>query len=246
MNDRKIWVFIDLDDTLGGVEIDGVVHGTAEAYNNALRKYADRMVKEGFERETALGIQQEIDIIAAKKYGFGDRGRFGRSMSDAYKTLGGKSPKVSEALETIGYSVFTHPYRALPGAIPMLADLHQFYKIAIVTKGHDDEQRKKVFDMGLWPYADQVIVVDHKNHNDWERTFQLVKLELPTAIRSWAVGNSVKSDVNPPMELGLNGIHLQADSWIFEEAAPVTPLPGRQFHVINDIRDTLKHIPIPA
>jgi putative hydrolase of the HAD superfamily len=246
MNERKYWVLADLDDTLGGVEIEGEIHGTAEAYNHALRKYAARLEKEGFDRDQAHKVQQEIDMKLCKKYGFGDRSRFGRSMVDAYNALGGKNPKVAQELESIGWSVFTHPYRALPGAIPMLSDLHQFYKVAIVTKGHDDEQRKKVFDMGLWPYADQIIVVEHKNHNDWERIINMLKIDLPTLTRSWAVGNSLKSDVNIPMEMGLNGIHLKAYTWAFEEATPVEPMPGRKFYVINDISETLKYVPIPA
>lgn len=245
MDTRKNWIFMDLDDTLGGIEIDGEVRGTSEAYFHAIDRFADRMAQEGFDPELAKKAHHDIDTDLCRRFGFGDKGRFPRSMADTYRHLGGTSAAVAEEVEKIGWGVFEHPYRPLPGAIETVAILGKSYRIAVVTKGENLEQRKKIYDMELFPYVDQIFVLSHKDYDEWEGVFAAIGMDLPRMIRSWAVGNSAKSDVNPPLELGVNGIHLQTEStWSFEHAHYATPQIHRRLEVVSDIRDVLKHVPL--
>jgi putative hydrolase of the HAD superfamily len=104
---------------------------------------------------------------------------------------------VARTLKTIGLGVFEHPYVALPGALNTMAVMAQHYNIAIVTKGEDTEQRKKVFDSGCFIYADHVIPVSKKDTADWERVVDNLRIPFNNRVQSWAIGNSVKSDINP-------------------------------------------------
>jgi FMN phosphatase YigB (HAD superfamily) len=243
MDNRINWLVFDLDDTLGGVEIEGKVVGTGLAYDHVLERYQSKMATLGVAPDLALKTQNSIDIELCKTHGFADKSRFPQSLVDAYKALGGISDDTAEEISQIGWSVFTdYPYRPLPGAIETLAEVAKSFKIAIVTKGEDTEQRKKVFEMGLWPYADQTLVLSHKNHDEWEQVLSTLRLDITKQMRSWAIGNSVKSDVNVPLELGLNGMHLKAATWAFEEAPYASPMHGRRLEIISDIREVTDHV----
>lgn len=247
MATRTNYLLIDLDDTLGGVEIDGVVHGTSQAYNAVLTEFAEFMASLGFDPRRALETQQALDSNLCTRYGFSDKGRFPQSLRYAYAHLAGESAdaRQAEEAERLGWKVFEFPYRSLPGAISTLAALSKEYKIAIVTKGNEEEQRKKVFEMGLFPYADQVIVMGHKSVEEWEeKVVQALRLDMPKRLRSWAIGDSVKSDINPPLELGINAIHIPGAGWSFEQEPYGTPQPHAKLFSVESIGDVLKHIPL--
>jgi putative hydrolase of the HAD superfamily len=243
---RTRWALFDLDDTLGGVEIEGEVLGTSSAFFYVIDKFADRMRELGFDGDIARDTLNDIDVALCKKEGFGSKDRFARAMGSAYVHMSGATfqQKVMDEVTKLGMQVFKFPYRPLPGAIDVLAEVSKTFKVAIVTKGEDGEQRKKVFDMGLWPYADQVIPLPHKNKEEWMMVLHSLRILTPEQKReAWAVGNSVKSDLNPLLEEGINGLHLTTyNTWAFEDSTYAEPTNGARLVVTNDIRDVIKHV----
>jgi putative hydrolase of the HAD superfamily len=244
---KKNWILLDADDTVLGVEIEGQVRGTHEAYAHAIEKFVLTLQFLAFDYEKGRQLQNQIDTEMAAKVGFADKTRFARSMVEAYKVLcdiqgRGYDEIVARTLKTIGLGVFEHPYVALPGALNTMAVMAQHYNIAIVTKGEDTEQRKKVFDSGCFIYADHVIPVSKKDTADWERVVDNLRIPFNNRVQSWAIGNSVKSDINPPLGLGFNAIHIAQGEWSFEKAEYAAPMFRRRLEVVTDIRDVLKYI----
>jgi putative hydrolase of the HAD superfamily len=244
---KKNWVLLDADDTILGVEIEGKVCGTHQAYFHAIDRFALTLEFLGFNPERAKTLQNEIDTQMAKEFGFSDKTRFARSMVEAYNVLSQETGRVFDAViaatvKKIGLGVFEHRYIALPGAIPTMAEMHKYYNIAIVTKGEDSEQRKKVFDSGCFVYADHVIPLAHKSAVEWEKVVDDLRIGFNTRQTSWAIGNSVKSDINPPLGLGFNAIHVNYGEWSFEKAEYSPPLFRRRLEIVTDIKDVLKFV----
>lgn len=244
---KKNWILLDADDTILGVEIEGKICGTHEAYFYAIRKFALTMEFLGFDPERAKQLQNEIDTKMAQEFGFADKTRFARSMVEAYKVMSDELGRsfdavVAATVKKIGLGVFEHRYVALPGAIATMAAMHKYYNIAIVTKGEDSEQRKKVFDSGCFVYADHVIPLSHKSSPEWEKVVDDLRIGFNTRMSSWAIGNSVKSDINPPLGLGFNAIHVNYGEWSFEVAEYAPPIFRRRLEVVTDIRDVLKYV----
>lgn len=247
---RKFWALIDADDTILGVSINGEPTGTANAYRDVLRRYSARMEREGFSTKEAMTKQQDIDMVAARVHGFGNKSRFPTSLRQAYEQLatardGKFDGRIARQIEDIGWSVFTdYPYVPLPGALKTLEVLSKEYQIAIVTKGEDSEQRKKIFDSGCFVYADQVIVMATKNLDEWDE--KVVRaLHIGPVVRkfSWAIGNSVKSDVNPPLLLGFNGLLVGTDeTWKFESAEVAPAHEDRVFARITSMEDSVQFL----
>lgn len=241
---RTIW--LDYDDTIGGVLIAGKVQPGHRAYFDCIDRFVAVVNATGLDGEYARRRQQEIDMIAAKKVGFGDKTRFAQSMVEAYASVceeAGEivSPARSAQVYAIGMSVFTdYPYAPLEGVPQVLRALRPHFNLVVVTKGEQVEQDKKLDQSGLRPLVDEVVVMDHKSQEEWiTKVFAPRGFHTAHDLRSTiAVGNSVKSDVNPPVLLGTNGVHLvDSGNWEFEKASYATPLPGRQLVAIEDMRD---------
>jgi putative hydrolase of the HAD superfamily len=242
------WAIFDYDDTVGGVLINGTPEPGFKAYDDCHRRFRDAMAELGFDRDWVKETQHEIDMELAKTHGFGNKARFGQSFRATYEKLSAVTgtpvdKQAATRLFDIGMSVFTdYPYVALEGALDVLDRVGQWYNVAIVTKGAHDEQMKKLAASGCGAFADEVIVCTHKDTAEWAKKVigPLGLHHAEVAEVSWAIGNSRKSDVNPPLAFGLNGIWLRGMlGWEFERADAVAPLPGRALHEIDDIREVL-------
>lgn len=246
-------ILFDLDDTLGGVRMpDGRVRGTAAAYFDCIARAVTVAEQRGLDPELFREHADEVDKKMARELGFGDKTRFAKSLAWAYADLTEQQdPFGEDTIYDIGMSVFTdYPYAALPGAVRVLEALHDHYRIHIVTKGDHDEQHRKVTECGFEELVDVTLVCSHKNDDEWQQVLPQLGFcwrpngEVFLAHESWAVGNSPKSDVNPLIRLGFNGIHVvAADTWSFEEAALETPRGTSRLHAVTHIEDVLRHIP---
>jgi putative hydrolase of the HAD superfamily len=210
---RPYYAICDLDDTLTGIRIGEKVVPNGQAYTQVLSTFYYRMEVFGFPREEVETLQKEIDIALCQQFGFTDKKRFGHSLAETYKAMCERKNKefddyTYETFCTLGMTVFNFPFSPLDGALPVLETLFNRFQVIIVTKGEEQQQLKKVVDAGLIPFVDQVITVGHKDDQDWKRL--LGTLGIPFSVRrnSWAIGNSMKSDVNPPLRQGFNAIHI--------------------------------------
>lgn len=242
--DEVPMILWDYDDTLGGVRFpDGTIHPGAEAYSDTIRRFLAYMECSGFNREAAQKQQHDIDLILAQQHGFSNKTRFACSMVQAYEALGGADKAHKDAIFSIGMSVFTdYPYVPLEGALEALYLTRDFFRHVVVTKGEVVEQEKKLQQSGIIHFVDDVFVVGKKDAADWEAV--LGSLNLPEAKDVWAIGNSVKADVNPLLALGYNGIHIKDKNWwVFEHAEMHTPYEGRTAVVVENVIDVLNYLP---
>lgn len=245
----------DYDDTLGGVRFpDGSIRPGAAAYFDCIDRFASYIDQVGLSGKRAKELQHDIDLELAKKYGFNDKTRFAQSFQKAYMALADEGPWIAsqhvlEQSYQIGMSVFTdYPYAPLEGALDVLSKTNRVYRPIIVTKGEHGEQMKKLEQSGVLSFVDasDVFVVSKKNDDDWNHVLSTIGItDTVQARESWAVGNSIKADVNPLVVRGFNGIHIAGkNGWTFEKADAVRPLDGRILKVVEDIREVLDIIPL--
>ena len=87
----------------------------------------------------------------------------------------------------------------MPGVEETLARLGEVHELTLFTKGHPEEQHSKIDRSGLRSYFDHCAVVKEKNAAAYqaladERGFD--------SDRTWMIGNSPKSDINPALRPG--------------------------------------------
>src|SRR3984893_7050381 len=88
------------------------------------------------------------------------------------------------------------PMQLRPGVEPTLADLASRHDLTLFTKGEQDEQSLKVERSGLAGLFDRVGGTPAK---DVPAYHGLVAENGFDPAASWMVGNSPKSDINPPL-----------------------------------------------
>jgi putative hydrolase of the HAD superfamily len=241
------WLLIDYDDTLGGVLVDGKVCNNDVAYTDTIKVFNGTMSMLGFPLQESVELQKEVDQSMCRTFGFAHRERFAESLVRTYKALATRHETPIDALMEdsilrLGNQVFEYRYMPLPGALKTLHALQENYRVAIVTKGEVHEQWKKIKDSGVSNFVDRVFPVGFKHQEDWLGVLTALEIPPQEYKNIWAIGNAPKSDVNVPLTLGLNAIHVDQGGWLFEKEDYADPMEGRQLIVVDTIDEILDHL----
>ena len=111
---------------------------------------------------------------------------------------------VGELLDA-GMGMLTETVRLLPHVPEVLADVGRDHRLVLITKGDLVHQMRKVTTSGLAHHFHHVEVVLEKDSDTYARI--LASIDVP-AERFCMVGNSVRSDILPVLELGGHAVHI--------------------------------------
>ena len=185
------------------------------------------------------GLSQELfktEVDNLHLYGYGIKG-YTLSMIEAAMKISNNTLSV-EAIEKIivfGKELLQRPIELLDGVEETLKSLHGNYKLVVATKGDLKDQRRKLHDSGLGAYFHHIEVLSDKTELDYEK--MLGRLEI-NAEDFLMVGNSLKSDILPIINLGGYGIHVPyATTWEYEKID--FEIEHENFLALNNIKEVL-------
>lgn len=146
----------------------------------------------------------ERDNIAVSGYGVK---AFALSMVQAAVTAtAGRVPaSVIGQLVDHAHEMLMHPVELLDGVPETLATVGITHRLVMITKGDLVHQTRKITTSGLEHHFAHVAVVLEKDPDTYRRVLGEWGVE-PEAFLF--VGNSVRSDVLPVLELGGSGVHV--------------------------------------
>jgi putative hydrolase of the HAD superfamily len=146
----------------------------------------------------------EIDNLAVSGYGIKS---FALSMVQAaVTTTGGRVPAaVIGELVDHAHDMLRHPVELLDGVAETLDAVGRNHRLIMITKGDLVDQTRKVRTSGLEHHFEHIEVVLEKNVATYRRVLTEWGVEPSTFLM---VGNSVRSDILPILELGGNGVHV--------------------------------------
>jgi putative hydrolase of the HAD superfamily len=206
----RITLILDADDTLWENNV---------FYERATDAFVNRIAEEGFSpaevRETFIRVEQE----RVPQVGYAPD-EFIRSMIIAYHRLcqqHGCSPRpeVETQVAAIGRRVMDYPIALLEGVAEALPVLHRRCRLILLTKGDPRVQQGKIDRSGLAHYFEAVYIVPEKGPEVLQTLMNHHGLDPR---RTWMVGNSPRSDVNPALAAGIGAIYIPyAMPWSFEE-----------------------------
>ena len=156
-----------------------------------------------------------IDVLAALHStelanvpvsGYGVKGWALSMVQAAVTATAGKVPSsVIGELVDHAHEMLVHPVELLDGVPEALAAVGRTHRLVLITKGDLVHQQRKVRTSGLAHHFEHVRVVLEKDV--WTYTELLTEWGVdPT--RFLMVGNSVKSDILPVLEIGGQGVHV--------------------------------------
>lgn len=199
-------IAFDADDTLWVNE--PFFQETEKKFYQLMEAYlpAHSVAKELFKVEIAnLGI-----------YGYGIKAYI-LSMIEAALQISEKTVSV-EAIEKIlefGKEMLDKPIELIEGVEETLKALHGKYKLVVATKGDLKDQHKKLHDSGLGHYFHHIEVMSDKQQVDYTKMLQRLEIE-PSEFMM--IGNSLKSDVLPVLQIGGHACHIPFHTtWAHEQ-----------------------------
>lgn len=149
-------------------------------------------------------------------YGFGIKA-FTLSMIDSALELTNNqiSGQGIKKIIEIGRDLLQKPVELLPEVEDVLKQLKGKYKLVVATKGDLKDQHRKLHDSGIGHYFHHIEVMSDKKELDYEKML----LRLDTKPENFImIGNSLKSDVLPVLNIGGHGYHIAYHTtWEYEK-----------------------------
>ncbi|APX99986.1 HAD family hydrolase [Lacinutrix venerupis] len=169
--------------------------------------------------ETENKIDQELFKMEIKNlpvYGYGVKG-FVLSMVEMALELSNNTVSnetISKILE-IGKSMINKPVELLDGVEDVLKQLSKKYKLIVATKGDLLDQERKLEKSGLLDYFHHIEVLSDKKEENYKKLLQHLDIKPEEFLM---VGNSLKSDILPLVNLNAKAVHIPFHTtWIHEQ-----------------------------
>lgn len=221
----------DADDTLW---VNETYFREAEAaFGNLLAPY-----------ETLNTIDQElfkIEIANLSMYGYGIKSFVLSMIETAVKlsNYGVDAGTVEKILE-LGKEMLSKPVELLPGVEKVLQELSPKYRLILLTKGDLLDQQRKLEKSNLFKYFHHIEVMTEKEEVDYSRVLNHLDIKPSEFLM---VGNSLKSDIVPLINLKSNAIHVPFHTtWIHEQVTE--EVKNNSTHTtVSQLEDILNLIP---
>ncbi len=157
----------------------------------------------------AHNIQKELfstEITNLSLYGYGVKG-FMLSMIETALRISNQQlpPALIQEILRIGKEMLDRPVEIIDGVERVLADLQGKYRLVVATKGDLLDQERKLIKSGLLSFFHHTEIMSDKQPNDYAKLIRHLDI-LPDEFMM--IGNSLKSDVIPVLELGGHAIHI--------------------------------------
>ncbi|HKE77572.1 MAG TPA: HAD family hydrolase [Acidimicrobiales bacterium] len=169
-------------------------------------------------------------------YGYGAKA-FTLSLIETALDLTGDRLTGAEVREILdlGKGLLDHPVELLDGVADVVARLGATgRRLIVVTKGDLFHQEAKVAGSGLADRFDRIEIVSEKDVATYRRVMEAVEVDPSQFLM---IGNSVRSDVLPVVELGGHAAHLPyVYTWELEHV-PDADAERQGFHELGSIRE---------
>jgi putative hydrolase of the HAD superfamily len=146
----------------------------------------------------------ELDNVPVSGYGVK---AFALSMvqSAVTATRGAVPSEVIGQLVDYAHEMLMHPVELLDGVPETLASVGASHRLVLMTKGDLVHQTRKLRTSGLEHHFDHIEIMLDKDVDSYRRIFDEWGID-PS--RFLMVGNSIRSDILPVLELGGSGVHV--------------------------------------
>jgi putative hydrolase of the HAD superfamily len=213
---ERQFLIIDADDTLWENNI---------YFERAFDEFVDFLAHSSLKPQEVRDVLDDIERANAKIHGYGSL-NFGRNLTETYRHLVERDICDEDVRTVMGFAerILECPMEVIPGVAETLEYLHPRHDLTLFTKGNPDEQRIKIDRSGLGVWFAHTAIVREKDAAAYRA---LVAERGMDPARTWMIGNSPKSDINPALEAGLNAVFVpHAHTWVLEKQ-DIVPGAGR-------------------
>jgi len=207
-------------------------------FREAEEKFAE-LLEDFMPQHSSLKELYRTEIENIGVYGYGIKG-FMLSMIETAMRISDQKISVIlvDKIIQIGRDMLDKPVELLPGVVEVLKELNGDFRIVLATKGDLLDQTRKLKKSGLANHFHHIEIMSDKKISDFEKLLKHLDIE---GFEFLMLGNSLKSDILPVLELGGYGIHIPFHiTWKYEVISH--NVSNERFFEVTKIVDAVKVI----
>ena len=160
-------------------------------------------------------ILDEIERENNKVHGYGAV-NFGRNLSQCYLRLAERAVEEHDLKRVTAFAlrILEQEIELMAGVAETLPFLAEKHELTMFTKGEPAEQNRKIDLSGLRPFFAHCEIVKEKHRDAYAQLAQTRGFDLA---RTWMIGNSPRSDINPALSAGMRAVFVpHMRTWTLE------------------------------
>jgi putative hydrolase of the HAD superfamily len=180
-----------------------------------------------------------IEINNLKHYGYGVKGYI-LSMVEAAITITERriGMEVIERILALGKAMLDKDIELIDGVEDVLMALQGKYRLVMATKGDLLDQERKLNKSGLSKYFHHIEIVSEKQEPEYLKLIKHLDIQPNEFLM---IGNSLKSDVLPVLNIGGHGFHVPFHTtWEHEKVEAI--IEHENFRQLTTIREVLNYV----
>ncbi len=204
--DDRQQLIVDADDTLWENNI---------YFERAFDDFCDFLAHSNMPPAEVRAVLDEIETVNSKVHGYG-AANFARNLSECYHRLVERAVDTEDLSRIMSFTeqILQHPIEVIAGVEETLEYLAARHDLTLFTKGNPEEQKLKLDRSGLGPYFGHTAIVKEKDAATYAELIRECSLDSE---RTWMIGNSPKSDINPALEAGIGAVFVPHEhTWRLE------------------------------
>jgi putative hydrolase of the HAD superfamily len=201
-----------------GVDADDTLWHNETYFADAQATFVQILAPWTPEGEDVLALHDATERANLELFGYGIKGFTLSMVETAIEVSRGEvSTSAIAELIRLGKQMLAHPVELLDGVADAIEALGERHRLVLVTKGDLIHQEQKIARSGLADRFERVEIVSEKD----PATYKAILDRMDVAPdRFLMVGNSVRSDILPVLELGGHAVHVPyAITWSHEVVA---------------------------
>ena len=208
-----------------GFDADDTLWHNESIFDRAQQRYRALLAKYHPAAEVDR-ILFQTEVRNMPLYGYGVKGFMLSTVETAIElTKGTISAQEIREIVALGQEMLAHPVELLPGVAEIVPALARDYRLLLITKGDLHHQERKIAASGLAPHFQAIEILSEKDGPAYARVLRRHGVAIEEFVM---VGNSVKSDIVPVLELGGAGVHVPYHiTWQHELGVEVPPNQAR-------------------
>ncbi|WP_075352069.1 HAD family hydrolase [Algoriphagus marinus] len=174
-------------------------------FREAEERFAE-LLEDFMPQHSTLKELYHTEIENLKLYGYGIKGFMLSMIETAMRISNQKiSMAMVEKILQIGREMLEKPVELLPGVEEVLKELNGDYRIVLATKGDLLDQERKLKKSGLEQHFHHIEIMSDKKESDFNKLIRHLDIKPDEFLM---LGNSLKSDILPVLDLGGFAIHI--------------------------------------
>lgn len=189
-----------------GLDADDTLWVNETYYRETEIMYFDLM-KDYINEKDLSSELYKTEMENLKIYGYGTKGFMLSMIETALKVSNKKvSQKKIHTIIQAGKEMLNKPVILLDGVRETLKHLSEKGQtLIVVSKGDLTDQERKLEASGILHYFDHTEIMSDKREGDYDKLLNRLHIKPAEFLM---VGNSVKSDILPVLNIGANAIHI--------------------------------------